>query len=77
MRATSIFKRRLPSAFSGSVICATLVCLAVMVPSVPVLAQNTGMQELLNRVERLQRELSTLITVRSIAIITGAITSAI
>ena len=28
--------------------------------SVPVLAQNTGMQELLNRVERLQRELSTL-----------------
>ena len=31
-----------------------------MVPSVPVLAQNTGMQELLNRVERLQRELSTL-----------------
>ena len=60
MRATSIFKRRLPSAFSGSVICATLVCLAVIVPSVPVQAQNTGMQELLNRVERLQRELSTL-----------------
>lgn len=60
MRATSIFKRRLPSAFSGSVICATLVCLAVMVTPVPVLAQNTGMQELLDRVERLQRELSTL-----------------
>ena len=60
MRATSIFKRRFPSAFSGSVICATLVCLAVMVTPVPVLAQNTGMQELLNRVERLQRELSTL-----------------
>lgn len=51
MKASSKFSRRVPA-----------MVLAVAVVSMPVLAQaqNTGMQELLNRVERLQRELSTL-----------------
>lgn len=51
MTAKSILKRHIPA-----------VALAVAVSMTPVAAgaQNTGMQELLNRVERLQREISTL-----------------
>jgi tol-pal system protein YbgF len=60
MKVPSIFNHRLPPALSANVICASLVCLAMLFPSASVLAQNTGMQELLNRVDRLQRELSTL-----------------
>ena len=46
--------------WSASSIVATIVFLAMTFPSGPAQAQNTGMQELLNRVDRLQRELSTL-----------------
>ena len=51
MTAKSILNRHIPA-----------VALAVVVAMTPVAAgaQNTGMQELLNRVERLQREISTL-----------------
>lgn len=51
VKARSILKRRIPAAG-----------LAVVLWMLPAAAgaQNTGMQELLNRVERLQREISTL-----------------
>lgn len=60
MKVTSIFNHRLPSVLSGSFICAALVGLTLVFPPASAQAQNTGMQELLNRVDRLQRELSTV-----------------
>lgn len=56
MRANKILNRRIPAAAL-----AVLVALGpVAIAPIPAGAQNTGMQELLNRVERLQREISTL-----------------
>lgn len=51
MTAKAILNRHIPAA--------VLAIVVSMTPAV-VSAQNTGMQELLNRVERLQREISTL-----------------
>jgi tol-pal system protein YbgF len=56
MRASKILNRRIPAAAL-----AVFVALGpVAIAPIPAGAQNTGMQELLNRVERLQREISTL-----------------
>lgn len=60
MKVNSIFNHRLPCVWSASIIVATFVFLAMTFPPGSAQAQNTGMQELLNRVDRLQRELSTL-----------------
>lgn len=60
MKNLSVFHIRLPSAVRAAVVFGGIFCLtAVALPAV-VQAQNTGMQQLLNRVDRLQRELSTL-----------------
>ena len=56
MRASNILNRRLPAAAFAVIVALGPVAFA----PIPAGAQNTGMQELLNRVERLQREISTL-----------------
>lgn len=56
MRASKILNRRIPAAAFAFIVALGPVALA----PIPAGAQNTGMQELLNRVERLQREISTL-----------------
>jgi tol-pal system protein YbgF len=56
MRASKILNRRIPAAALAVIVAFGPVAFV----SVPAGAQNTGMQELLNRVERLQREISTL-----------------
>jgi tol-pal system protein YbgF len=56
MKASKILNCRIPAAAFAVIVALGPVALA----PVPAGAQNTGMQELLNRVERLQREISTL-----------------
>lgn len=60
MKVFSLFNGRLPSAAPFTVLCAAVLCLTAVLLPAAVQAQNTGVQELLNRVDRLQRELSTL-----------------
>lgn len=60
MKIPSLFNGRLPSAAPFAVLCAAVLCLTAVLLPAAVQAQNTGVQELLNRVDRLQRELSTL-----------------
>jgi tol-pal system protein YbgF len=60
MKVLSLFNGRPPSAAPVAVLCAAVLCLTAMLLPAAVQAQNTGVQELLNRVDRLQRELSTL-----------------
>lgn len=56
MRASKILIRHIPAAALAVIVAFGPVAFA----PIPAGAQNTGMQELLNRVERLQREISTL-----------------
>lgn len=60
MKVFSQFGYRPPGANPVAVLCAALLCLSAVFLPAAVQAQNTGVQELLNRVDRLQRELSTL-----------------
>ena len=60
MKVLSLFNGRPPSVAPVAVVCAAVLCLTAMLLPATVQAQNTGVQELLNRVDRLQRELSTL-----------------
>jgi tol-pal system protein YbgF len=60
MKALSLFNGRPPSTAPIAVLWAAVLCLTAMLLPATVQAQNTGVQELLNRVDRLQRELSTL-----------------
>ena len=60
MKVLSLFNGRLPSAAPFAMLCAAILCLTAVLLPAAVQAQNTGVQELLNRVDRLQRELSTL-----------------
>jgi tol-pal system protein YbgF len=60
MKVLSLFNGRPPSTAPIAVLWAAVLCLTAMLLPATVQAQNTGVQELLNRVDRLQRELSTL-----------------
>lgn len=60
MNVFSVFNLRLASAARFTVWAAGVLVLTTMLLPAAVEAQNTGMQQLLNRVDRLQRELSTL-----------------
>lgn len=60
MKIFSLFNGRLSSVRPRSIFGAALLCLTALSLPAAVQAQNTGVQELLNRVDRLQRELSTL-----------------
>ncbi|MAI49706.1 MAG: tol-pal system protein YbgF [Rhodospirillaceae bacterium] len=60
IRLLTIFNFRPPSEECAGFFCRLLLCLSVMLMPAPAQAQNTGVQELLNRVDRFQRELSTL-----------------
>jgi tol-pal system protein YbgF len=60
MKVLSLFNGRPPSTAPIAVLWAAVLCLTAMLVPATVQAQNTGVRELLNRVDRLQRELSTL-----------------
>lgn len=60
MKVFTIFNRRLSSVRAGAVLGTALLCLTAVSLPAAVQAQNTEVQQLLNRVDRLQRELSTL-----------------
>ena len=60
MKVLSLFNGRPPSTAPIAVLWAAVLCLTAMLLPATVQAQNTGVQEMLNRVDRLQRELSTL-----------------
>ena len=60
MKVLSLFNGRPPSTAPIAVLWAAVLCLTAMLLPATVQAQNTGVRELLNRVDRLQRELSTL-----------------
>lgn len=60
MKTFSLFNGRLLSGTPAAILTAAVLSLTTMALPAVVLAQNTDVQQLLNRVDRLQRELSTL-----------------